>query len=205
MKKMLLMPLCWSFTIAVWGQKEQKAIQKGIEKYKEGKYEEAALAFEEILAVNDSNRIARYDQGLAYYKANQKDKAAASFDRITKSSLKDDLFVHSLYNKGVLESENKNWPACIAAFREALRMRPGDDDIRYNLEKALEEYKKSQKQSQEKQKQQERKNQASPKEAPPANKKMMEQWLQSLRQKEQEIQRKMQQKNRTASQPEKDW
>jgi hypothetical protein len=34
---------------------------------------------------------------------------------------------------------------------------------------------------------------------------MMERWLQSLQQKEQEIQRKLQQKNRSVSQPEKDW
>lgn len=38
------------------------------------------------------------------------------------------------------------------------------------------------------------------------NKKQIDQWLQSLRQKEQDVQKKMQQKNgKGVSKPEKDW
>ena len=209
-KTTLTICFCVCF-ILTWSQKkntqgnEGEWMVQGTEKYRQARYEEAASAFSNILTQNDTNRLARYNAGLSFYKAGEKEKASAAFENLIRGKVNDEILFRSLYNKGVLEAEKKNWLNSIGCFREALLMKPNDEDTRYNLEKALEELKKTQKKQEEKNNRPEKKDQAPPKKTPPASKKMMERWLQSLQQKEQEIQRKLQQKNRSVSQPEKDW
>jgi tetratricopeptide (TPR) repeat protein len=135
--------LSWSQKKKIQGTEEEWMLQ-GAEKYRKARYEEAASAFNTLLTQNDTNRLARYNAGLSYYKAGDKEKASAAFDNVINGKLKDEIFFRSLYNKGLIEAEKKNWLNSIGCFREALLMKPNDKDTRYNLEKALEELKKTQ-------------------------------------------------------------
>ena len=96
----------------------------------------------------------------------------------------------------ILSRENK-LEESIAWYKKALALDPADKDCRFNLQKALEEKRKKEKEN--------NKNTDQKAKNPPVDPKSMEQWLKSLQQKEQEIQQKLPPKGRSSKQPDKDW
>ena len=116
----------------------------------------------------------------------------------------------AVYNKGVTLTKQKKLLESIEAYKKAVLMNPNDSDARFNLQKALSELKKQteNEENKEQQKQKQQKQQQ-PQQRPPQSKldkRKIEQYLQSLRQKEQEVQRKIQEnRTRSVNRPEKDW
>jgi Ca-activated chloride channel homolog len=195
-------------TTAVMAQPENAAIAKGNKLYKEGKFDEAAAAYQEALMQNPLNAVARYNLAAARFRTTKYEDAAKAYSE-TVENTGDNLLKHkSTYNAGVSLTKQNKLLESIAAYKAALRLNPEDADTRFNLQKALEELRKQQQKNSPEQKQQEKQKEKKPEpqKQPPASKKQIEQWLQSLRQKEQEVQQKMQQnKNRSVNKPEKDW
>lgn len=199
--------------IQAQAQPENKAIRSGNKLYKEGKYDQALPEFEKALGQNPGNPVTRYNLGNAQFRKEDFAASGKSFDEAASTAITNDLKQRSLYNKGVSLSKQKKLQESIEAYKQALRLNPKDETNRYNLEKALSELKKQQQNNEQKQQQQQdqkkKQDKQPPKpqpEKPNLDKKKIEQFLKSLEQKEQEVQRKMQQnKARAASQPEKDW
>jgi Ca-activated chloride channel homolog len=121
------------------------------------------------------------------------------------------LKAKAFYNKGVSLQQQKKLPACIDAYKNALRINPADAEARQNLQKALEEQKQQQNKDQKKDqpKKQEQKKKPPPEPKPQKSKlsqKQVEQYLQSLREKEKQVQQRVaKQRVGVPKQPEKDW
>jgi len=203
--KSLHITLCFAIVaISSVAQTTEDPMNLGNQRYLQGKYSEAVPFYQQILQKNNSNFNAWYNLGAAYYKSDKADEALAAYDGIIKSSADPKLVQKAWYNKGVVLTHQKKLLESIEAYKKALRLDPTDEDARFNLQKALEELRKQQKQKKEQQKNKQTE-QESPEQSP-MNKKQIDQWLQSLRQKEQDVQKKMQQKNgKGVSKPEKDW
>lgn len=184
-------------------QDENAAIREGNKLYHERQYEKALPAYQKAIEQNPNNSTARYNLANARYRTGNLPDAEKSFDELIEKSTENTYKEKGYYNKGVTLTKQKKLLESVDAYKNALKLDPTDEDARFNLQKALTELRKnqSQEQKQPQQKQQKQKQQNNK-----LDKKKIEQYLKSLEQKEQEVQRKIQQnRSRSVTQPEKDW
>ncbi len=195
---------------SVKGQQENTAIRKGNKLYKEGQYDKALTEYQQAVQQNPNNQVVKYNIGNTKFRSNDFPEAQKSFEDVLGSASPDSFKEKAWYNKGVSLSKQQKLQESIEAYKNALKLNPNDEDARINLQKALSELKK-QNESKEPKKQDQKKQQQNQKQKqkPPPSKldrKQIEQYLKSLQQKEQEVQRKIQQnKARSVTQPDKDW
>lgn len=201
-----------AFAFSAQAQTENKDIRAGNRLYKEGKYDQALPEYEKAVTQNPKNPVTRYNLGNAQFRKEDFAGSEKNFEEAVSIATTNDFKQKSLYNKGVSLSKQKKLQESIDAYKKALRLNPQDQDNRFNLEKALAEQKKQneskdqKQQQQQDQKKQQQKQQPKPQPRQNLDKKKIEQFLKSLEQKEQEVQRKMQQnRSRAAGQQEKDW
>jgi tetratricopeptide (TPR) repeat protein len=198
------MPLFIILPALVTAQDENASIREGNKQYKQGQFEQALPAYQKAVAQNPQNAIARYNLANARYRTGNLPEAEKSFDELIEKIPEKSYKEKGYYNKGVTLTKQKKLPESIEAYKDALKLDPADEDARFNLQKALLEQKK-QNQGQE-QKQPQQKQQQKQKQQNKLDKRKIEQYLKSLEQKEQEVQRKIQQnRSRSVTQPEKDW
>lgn len=187
-------------------QQVDEIIKKGNDLYKQQQYDPAKTAYDEALAKDSSNTIAKFNLANTAYRLAKPDDAIKSFDQLAAKYKTSDEKAKAWYNKGVVLSNQKRLEESIEAYKDALRQDPNDKDARENLQKALLELKKKTppppKKEDKKKKQQDKKQ----KEQPKMNQKEAEQKLKLLEQKEKELQQRMQQqKSKTGGASKKDW
>jgi Ca-activated chloride channel homolog len=198
------MPLFIILPALVTAQDENAAIREGNKQYKQGQFEQALPAYQKAVAQNPKNAIARYNLANARYRTGNLPEAEKSFDELIEKIPEKDYKEKGYYNKGVTLTKQKKLSESIEAYKDALKLDPADEDARFNLQKALLEQKKQNQGKEQKQPQQ--KQQQKQKQQNKLDKRKIEQYLKSLEQKEQEVQRKIQQnRSRSVTQPEKDW
>lgn len=175
--------------------------------YKQKAFQHALPEYQKAVSQDPANPVARYNLANAQFRSNQFAEAEKEYGAAVENGKDSDFKQMATYNKGVALTRQKKLLESIEAYKEALKMNPADADARFNLQKALSELKKQTESDQKKQEQkQQQKQQPKPQQQNPTNKRQIEQWLNSLRQKEQEVQRKIQEnRSRAVSRPEKDW
>lgn len=201
-------------------QNPNTLIKKGNEAYEKKDFGLAITDYTQASKINPSNSIAQYNLGNALYKNNNFDESIQSYDNaITNSITKLDKS-KAYYNKGVVLQNNKKLTECIDAYKSALKLNPGDDDARQNLQKALQQQKKQNNKNdnnQDDKKPKDEKKQT-PKDKPGENNKQpkpqpskltqqdAEEKLKALLQQEKALQDKLRKVNTTSlTNPDKDW
>lgn len=211
MKKRLVIGMMLSVAMALKGyaQDDQKTIRNGNRLYKEGQYEQAQSLYQQAATNSPSNAVARYNLGNALYRNNQFADAEKEFDAAITAAPDKALAQKAWYNKGLALIKQKKLEESIEAWKEALRLDPTDEDARANLQKALSELnkqKQNQQQEQQQQKQQQNQQQLQRQQQSKLDRRKIEQYLESLRQKEQEVHRKIKEnRSRSVNRLEKDW
>ena len=189
-----------------WAQEANDFVQKGNEQYVKGAFPQAIELYKKALEKESGHQIARYNLAATHFRSGKFEASFNEYEELLKHNPETALKQKIYYNEGVTLSRQKKLAESIALYKKALQLDPTDKNARYNLQKALEELRKQQKKEEKPKNQQQQQQKKEPQKQPPASKKQIEQWLQSLRQKEQEVQRKIQQnKGRASKQPEKDW
>lgn len=195
-------------------QKNDAAIRRGNELYKQKNYEGSQQEYNKALATDPKNATANYNNGNAQFRANKQDESIQSYDNTIDNSTDKTVREKAFYNKGVALSKQQKLQESINAWKESLKLDANDNDARENLQKALQELKKQQEQKNnedkdKKDKKQDQK-QKQPEQKPQQqqsklNKQQVEQLLKAMEQKEKEIQQKMQKGSPQPNKPEKDW
>lgn len=208
-------------SFSAFAQNDNQLIKQGNAAYNKKQYELAREEYKKAAEKNPLNQKAQYNLGNALYKTEKPEDAAVAYDAAIQNSKlpleKSDAF----YNKGVVLQNNKKLPECIAAYKNALRLNPGDEDARLNLQKALQQQQQQQEQQREnkeqqkpkddpkkKENQQQKENpQEQPKPQPSKmTKKEAEEKLKALLQQEKKLQDKLRRVNAASPEkPEKDW
>jgi len=198
----------------VSAQKNDAAIRRGNELYKQKNYEGSQQEYNKALATDPKNATANYNNGNAQFRANKQDESIQSYDNTIDNSTDKTVREKAFYNKGVALSKQQKLQESINAWKESLKLDANDNDARENLQKALQELKKQQEQKNnedkdKKDKKQDQK-QKQPEQKPQQqqsklNKQQVEQLLKAMEQKEKEIQQKMQKGSPQPNKPEKDW
>jgi Ca-activated chloride channel family protein len=191
-------------TIELSAQETDRLIQKGNELYKQQKYREAELVYNEVLEKEPSNNTAKYNRAITIYKQPKPDEAIKAFDDLAFKTEDKEIKEKSYYNKGAVLSSQKKLEESVEAYKSALRQDPNDKEARENLQKALLELKKKNPPKKDDKKKQQQKQQQKPQ--PKMNQKEAEQRLKLLEQKEKEVQQRLlKEKSKTGGGQPKDW
>lgn len=174
-------------------QKEAPDIRKGNTQYNDSNYVDAELHYRRALEKNEQSVPANFNIGCAYFREQKYQDAAEAFTETARmldpetSSLKEaqdnelraDTY-HNLGNSYLCMGETDK---AIEAYKQSLRLRPKDDETRYNLIKAM-QMKQQQEQQQQQQQNQEQQQQD--------QQEQQEQQQQEQQQQEQEQQQQQQ-------------
>jgi hypothetical protein len=151
--------------------KENGKVKKGNKLVEKGKPEEAAKKYDAALAELSDNASVHYNKGVAMLQAAEKNEAsrdsniqaaAQSFMSAIdlageeETGLKADAF----YNLGNTYFEGERWQEAAEAYRQSLKLRPGNPDAAHNLSlslKKIEEEKRKKEEEEKKKKEEEEK------------------------------------------------
>jgi Ca-activated chloride channel homolog len=197
------------FLTAAVAQKKDAAISKGNQLYKQKNFEAARQEYNKALTINPKNPLAHYNNGNTQFRSDKLDESIESYDNTINNSDKKVVKEKAFYNKGVAYIKQKKLTESIAAWKEALKLDPTDEQARENLQKALLEQKQQQQQQDQKkdnkQQQQNKPDQKPPPQQSKLTRQQVEQLLKAMEQKEKEIQKKLQKGTPSTSRPDKDW
>ncbi len=193
-------------------QEARDLIRQGNTSYDQQRYSEAAAAYRKAVTDREQQGTALYNLGNALYKDNQHEEALQAYSDAVSAGGTNSEKAAAWYNKGVVFQQQKKLPDCIAAYKNALRLNPGDAEARINLQQALRQQQQQQqkqqpqppKKQQQKPDQQPQKQQQPP--PPRISKKEAEEKLRALMQHEKNLQEKLRKVPAgVPEKPEKDW
>jgi len=188
---------------AAGAQQPDETLRQANNEFRKGDFTRAGEMYASVLKKEPANTTAKYNLGLAIYRQDSSDAAAAVFEPLTFSREEKDIRAASFYNRGVIFSKQNKLEESIEAWKNTLRLNPEDTAARENLQKALMELKKRTPPKKENKKPKEQPKKQPPK--PKMNQRQMEQKMKELEEKEKEAQQKLQKKNSNTGTEKKDW
>ncbi|MDP1726169.1 MAG: tetratricopeptide repeat protein [Bacteroidota bacterium] len=134
-------------------QGERKIVRAGNNQYKEKKYSDAEVSYKKALLKNKESKYAEFNLGNAYYKQEKYEDAVKQFTGIASNKNLNKAEKASAYhNLGNTFLQQKKYEESIAAYKNALKLNPKDEDTRYNLAYAQAKLQKEKQQQQQQQK-----------------------------------------------------
>jgi Ca-activated chloride channel family protein len=109
---------------------------EGRKHYKEGNAPKALEAFTRAAGTRPADATARFNVANALYKSGKLDEAQAGYEALGADA-KSPLAAPARFNLGNTLFQKQDYAGAIRAYRDALRLVPGDADTRHNLELAL--------------------------------------------------------------------
>jgi Ca-activated chloride channel family protein len=216
-KQVALMLLLVVSSPVLFGQKNNTLIKNGNEAYDKKEYDVAIDNYKKVTDKEPFNEKANYNLGNALYKKGNTVEALKAYDAAIRNTKSKTNQSDTWYNKGVALQNNKKLPECIDAYKKALRLNPGDEDARFNLQKALQQQQEQQnkekpkddpkkKDKQQKQGEKDKKEQQPKPQPPKMTQKEAEEKLKALLQHEKSLQNKLRKVDAASpNKPEKDW
>lgn len=174
------------------GQNATESILRGNQYYQNAQYNLAEAEYRKALQYEADNDKAKYNLANALQRQNKFDEAAKLLDDLAGSTKDNSVKSSAYYNQGVAYTKMQNLDASIESYKKALRINPGDQEARENLEKALLQKKKQNQSSQQNKSQ----SNMSPKE--------VQQKLDMLNQKEKQLHQRKDKENQGNGQSQ-DW
>ncbi len=168
---------------ACFAQSERKYIREGNSSFENKKYSDAEVAYKKSLGKNQKSYEGNFNLGDAYYKQGKYDEAAKQFDMLRAEKKDKSSDAAALHNLGNTLLKSQKYQESIEAYKQSLKMKPEDEDTRYNLAYAQAMLKQQQQQQQQQQNQDKNKK----------DKKDQQKQNQEQQQKEKQEQQKQQQ------------
>jgi len=138
------------FVQSIEAQKDRKLIREGVREYEKEKYSNAEISFQKALDKNKNSYPADYNVGNSLYKQNKFKEAAEKFNDLSKKESASVNLSDVYHNLGNSFLQEKQYDKSIEAYKNSLRLKPGDEDTRYNLAYAMSMLKQQQQQQQNK-------------------------------------------------------
>lgn len=114
---------------SVQGDKATDLFNKGVNLFKEEKYEESLTYFDRVLQIRPKDYKALYNKGLGYLKLKDYDQAIVQFDKAIAINPKDSA---SFLNKGMAMYFQGKYQEAVKEYSEAIRIRPSYGFAFYN-------------------------------------------------------------------------
>jgi Ca-activated chloride channel homolog len=137
--------------LLIEAQSDKKFIRQGNKEFEKSSYSESEISYRKAYDKNNQMSDAIFNIGDALYKQNKYEEAAKQFsdniDRNDDKRKKSDGY----YNLGNSMLKSNKIQESIEAYKNSLKMRPGNEDAKYNLAYAQDLLKKQQQQQQQQQ------------------------------------------------------
>jgi Ca-activated chloride channel family protein len=115
------------------------------ELYRQGRFEEAEIAYAQSDMDNPKDIRYRYNRGCAAYQNSDYKGAKATFLSVLKRTKDDEIRFKASYNLGNAAYKDGDFGSAVDYFKQSLAYNPTSEDARYNLELALRESEKQKK------------------------------------------------------------
>ena len=196
-------------------QNKKNYLRNGNNLYEDSLYNEAEIEYRKSLEKDQNYFAASYNLADAIYKQKRFEESANLFDALTDDAKTKDEKAKLYHNLGNSLLKQQKWEESIAAYKDALRNNPTDEDTRNNLALAQKMLEQQQEQEQEQNKEQKEENnkeqnqekeqeenqekekkeqEQQPQEKEDMSKEAAEKMLEALQQQEKELQEKLQKK-----------
>jgi Ca-activated chloride channel family protein len=145
----MLPTICLIFFISTSSaQNVNKILIDADKQYQRSEYLNASKLYEEVVKTSPADVTAQYNLGVARFRLNEIDAATDAFKKAIGLSKDKSMSAKIFYNLGVAFLKSANYPEAITAFRNALKLNSEDRDCRENLQFAINQNKKQNKQKQ---------------------------------------------------------
>lgn len=133
-KTLMLLLLLGAAPALLMAQTDRQLIREGNRLFHSGRYADAEVAYRKAATKNAQNPQAVFNLGNALL-AQKKDSAAVDqFQKAARMERNPQRRAMSWHNIGVVCQSHRMFAEAIEAYKEALRLKPTDDQTRYNLE-----------------------------------------------------------------------
>jgi len=148
------------FPSVLHAQQARNETRRGNREYKNEQYSEAELHYRRALEKDPESIRANYNLANALYKQEQYQPATTKYESITTSKAEKEDRARYYYNLGNSYFQTQKLTESIEAYKQSLRLNPGDADAKHNLFLAqqLLNQQKQQQQQQQNQQDQEQQN-----------------------------------------------
>jgi Ca-activated chloride channel family protein len=123
----------------------------GEDLYLRGSYMDAESYFREKDMNNPKDVRWRYNRGCATFKSDQLDASLSAFNSVTKRTDDPEILFRASYNAGNVLFKKGDFASAAQFYIQALKIKPDDEDARFNLSLALAKKKAADQQDQQKQ------------------------------------------------------
>lgn len=225
---MVFLMLLLSGNIVIFAQSARSQARNGNTAYDQGRYQDAETAYKHSIEADKKLRESMFNVGDALYKQAKYDEALDYFRLLsTQKDVSKDMLAKVYHNIGNSLLKKNKPEESIAAYKQALKQNPHDEDTRYNLAFARAKLQQQQQQQQknqsgqnQKEQQQQQQNAAdqqqqqqkppqqqpsSSQSKPNISKADAERILEALNNDEKNVQKKLIKKKVTVQSIEKDW
>lgn len=119
--------------ISAHAQSDRQFIRNGNQLYHERNYAKAEVEYRKALDKNHNNTHAAYNLGCALMMQKKDSAAIQQFENAAKAEPNKLRRAQSYHNIGVVCQQHRMYAEAIAAYKNALRNNPSDNETRYNL------------------------------------------------------------------------
>jgi tetratricopeptide (TPR) repeat protein len=134
----------------------RRLTRQGAKDFERGNHPDALKSFEGAAKSRPADPAVKYNLADGLYKNGKFDEAEALY-RALGGDVRSELAAPSRFNLGNTLYQKQDYQGAVSAYKDALRLRPGDEDTIRNLELALRQQKKQQEQQQRDQQKQDQK------------------------------------------------
>ena len=142
-KKYIILFLTYFCWLSASSQNDVRPlIEKGNAFYNKEDYRNAAVQYKHACQLDSLSFDAWYNFGNALCKMNKYILASDAYDKAMKLTADKTLKANIFHNAGNMECDQKHYAKAINLYKQALILNPTDEDTRYNLAFAQEEFRK---------------------------------------------------------------
>ena len=146
-------------SLSGFSQAERKFIRRGNDAYEEKHYTQSEVNYRKALEDRQNSFEALFNVGDALYKQEKYEEAAQQFNQLTSHEVTDGKKARAYHNLGNSLLKANKLKESISAYKQALRLNPGDVETKHNLTYAMRKLREQQqKQKDQKQNQQQQQN-----------------------------------------------
>ncbi len=150
-KMRTIFTLLFSFVlIIIQAQSAKDTLQayafEGVQAYKNSDFTLAEKYFRQALQYGYSDTV-QYNLGETLYMQKRKNEALLHWEEVAKHSVNDSIKADAWHNLGNIYYEKKQYEKAVEAYKNSLRLRPDDDETRYNYALAKQKLKQQKKNS----------------------------------------------------------
>ncbi len=135
-------------TVQLSAQSEKKMVRKGNKQFEEGNYTEAEIEYRKALSENPGYFKGAFNLGDAMYEQKNYEESGKLFGEVAEGQHTDEQKAGAYYNLGNSLMQKRKYKESIEAYKNALRLKPDDQDAKYNLVYAQKKLKEQQNQQQ---------------------------------------------------------